>query len=75
MTTKRATKKQKKQLVQDYYNIVSPTVKTKRIIITKEQVGVEQNFEVFTLYKKNVWTKTSNTTPFIGESNTNTANA
>lgn len=75
MSNNRTVKKQKKQLVHDYYEIVSPTIKPKRILITKDVMGLDQRFEVFTLYKTNGGTMTSNTTPYITQSNNNTINA
>ena len=75
MSNNRTIKKQKKQLVHDYYEIVSPTIKPKRILITKDVLGLNEVFEVFTLYKTNGGTMTSNTTPYLTQSNTNIINA
>ena len=65
MSSNKAAKKGKKQLVHDYYTIVSPTTKPKRIIITKEVIEVNQPFEIFTLYKTNGGTTTSNNTTYL----------
>jgi hypothetical protein len=75
MSNNRTVKKQKKQLIHDYYEIVSPSIKPKRIFIIKDVLGLDQRFEVFTPYKTNGGTMTSNTTPFITQSNTSTINA
>ena len=75
MPSNKTAKKEKKQLVHDYYAIVSPTTKPKRIIISKELIEVNQPFEVFTLYKTNGGTKTTNTTTYLAEPQSKILNA
>lgn len=75
MSNNRATKKQKKQLIYDYQNIVTPNTKPKRGFLAKDLMHINQNFEVFTLYKTNTGTITSNSTTYITRTNTIFLNA
>ncbi|HRK26721.1 MAG TPA: hypothetical protein PK239_05450 [Chitinophagales bacterium] len=75
MLSKRKAKKKQKQLIRDYYGIVSPDINLKHIVISKDIVDVEQNFEFFSLYKRNAQTITSNKTVFINELNENMVDA
>ena len=75
MSNNRTAKKQKKQLVNDYHMIVSPLSKPRPILITKELTRIEQSFEVFTLYKTNGGTVTSNKTIYLTERSKETINA
>jgi hypothetical protein len=69
MSNNRTTKKQKKQLVHDYQMILSPNTRPKSILLTKNVGYSEQAFEVFTLYKTNGGTMTSNKTTYLSKTN------
>lgn len=75
MSNNRTAKKQKNQLVIDYQLILSPLSKPRPILVTKELTRTEQPFEVFTLYKTNGGTMTSNKTTYLTEPLKETLNA
>ena len=75
MPSYKVFKKQTKQLVSEYYDIVLPNVKTKRVIISKNLIPFDQRFEIFSLYSTDEWAMTSNTTPYIETINTELENA
>lgn len=68
MASIKATKKKIKRLIYDYETVMFPLRKHNRVVLSENTISEPvHEFEIFTLYRTDIWSKSSDSTQLITE--------